>query len=316
MRIRLTVLVLIIAVFFTFSAQAACNGNKIELSVPSGYRGVDCTYTVYVNGSAVCSGSTDGASKISIPDYGNCTYKVVYDETAAADNAATPASACPTTVVDSASKPSACPAATPDYSGTKVSRKAKKYYSSKPTAKPTAAPTAEPTAVPTAKPTAVPTAKPTAVPTAKPTAIPTAKPTAVPTAKPTVTPTKEPASGNTSSSLASQVVTLVNEYRAEYGLSPVRVDSDLTAAAVVRAKECAVSFSHTRPDGSSWSTVSSKARGENIAMGYNSAEKVMAAWMTSEGHRANILRESFTTIGVGAYEVNGVLYWAQEFGTN
>ena len=292
MRIRLTVLVLIIAVFFTFSAQAACNGNKIELSVPSGYRGVDCTYTVYVNGSAVCSGSTDGASKISIPDYGNCTYKVVYDETAAADNAATPASACPTTVVDSASKPSACPAATPDYSGTKVSRKAKKYYSSKPTAKPTAAPTAEPTAVPTAKPTAVPTAKPT------------------------VTPTKEPASGNTSSSLASQVVTLVNEYRAEYGLSPVRVDSDLTAAAVVRAKECAVSFSHTRPDGSSWSTVSSKARGENIAMGYNSAEKVMAAWMTSEGHRANILRESFTTIGVGAYEVNGVLYWAQEFGTN
>ena len=136
-----------------------------------------------------------------------------------------------------------------------------------------------------------------------------------PTAVATATPTKA-ATGSTSSSLASQVVALVNEYRAEYGLSPLTVDSDLSAAACVRAKECAVSFSHTRPDGSSWSTVSSKARGENIAMGYNTAEKVMAAWMTSEGHRANILRESFTTIGVCAYEENGVLYWAQEFGTN
>ena len=43
-------------------------------------------------------------------------------------------------------------------------------------------------------------------------------------------------------------------------------------------------------------------------------QKVMAAWMSSEGHRANILRESFGSIGVCAYKVGNVVYWAQEFG--
>lgn len=307
MRNKLTVLILTIAILFTFSAQAACNtGNNVELSVPTGYRGVDCTYTVYVNGTQVCTGTTGGACTITIPDYGDCSYKIVYGEVASASNgtaAPTQTSNCAT----AAAQASVCPTSTPDYTGVKVSRKAKKYYSSKATAAPAA--TTVPAA--TAKPAATATVAPTAAPTVKPTAVATAKPTA----KPTATPTKA-ATGSTSSSLASQVVALVNEYRAEYGLSPLTVDSDLSAAACVRAKECAVSFSHTRPDGSSWSTVSSKARGENIAMGYNTAEKVMAAWMTSEGHRANILRESFTTIGVCAYEENGVLYWAQEFGTN
>lgn len=287
MRIRLTVLVLLIAVFMTFSAQATCSGNNVELSVPSGYRGVDCTYTVYVDGSVVCTGTTDGASTIVIPDCGSdCTYQVVYGEAAATAGCSASAQA------------STCPAATSDYSGMKVSRKAKQYYSSTSTATPAA------TASATATPVPVATAAPAA------TAVATAAPTAAATAKPAQ------ATGTTSSSLASQVVALVNEYRAEYGLAPLTVDSDLTAAACVRARECAVSFSHTRPDGSSWSTVSSKTRGENIAMGYQTAEKVMAAWMTSEGHRANILRESFTTIGVCAYEEDGVLYWAQEFGTN
>lgn len=294
MRMKLIVLTLLIAVLLTFGAQAACDKNSIELSVPSGYRKVDCTYTVYVDGKEVCTGSTGGADKITIPDCGTSSCKVVFSEKGGRN----------------------CPTDAPDYTGMKISRKAKKYYGAKPTAaptaKPTAAPTAKPTAVPTAAPTAKPTAAPTAVPTAKPTAVPTAKPTAAPTAKPT----QDPSSGTSSSAMASQVVDLVNEYRAQNGLSPVRVDSDLTAAACVRSKETVASFSHTRPDGSSWSTVSSKARGENIAMGQKTAEKVMAAWMTSEGHRANILRESFTTIGVCAYEVNGVVYWTQLFGTN
>ena len=40
----------------------------------------------------------------------------------------------------------------------------------------------------------------------------------------------------------------------------------------------------------------------------------MAAWMSSEGHRANILRESYGSIGVCAQKVNGVIYWVQLFG--
>ena len=40
----------------------------------------------------------------------------------------------------------------------------------------------------------------------------------------------------------------------------------------------------------------------------------MAAWMSSEGHRANILRGSLSRIGVCAYRAGGVLYWVQLFG--
>ncbi len=49
-------------------------------------------------------------------------------------------------------------------------------------------------------------------------------------------------------------------------------------------------------------------------MGQRTADKVMAAWMSSEGHRQNILRASFGSIGVCAATVNGVTYWVQLFG--
>lgn len=117
-----------------------------------------------------------------------------------------------------------------------------------------------------------------------------------------------------SSSLAAQVIRQVNEERARYGLPALKEDAHLTQAASVRAMEIAQSFGHTRPDGSSWSTVSDRAFGENIAKGHNSADRVMAAWMSSEGHRANILRERFGSIGVCALEIDGVLYWVQLFG--
>jgi len=99
-----------------------------------------------------------------------------------------------------------------------------------------------------------------------------------------------------------------------YILSALRTDSELNRAAAVRAGEIVKKFSHTRPDGSHWSTVSNSAFGENIAKGQKTADKVMAAWLTSEGHRANILRQSFGSIGVCAYIYNGVTYWVQLFG--
>lgn len=114
--------------------------------------------------------------------------------------------------------------------------------------------------------------------------------------------------------LAAQAVAYTNSDRARYGLAPLRVDAELTAAARVRAQEIARVLSHTRPDGSSWSTVSAKAKGENIARGYRSAAAATAAWLSSEGHRRNVLRESYGSIGVCAMRLNGVLYWVQLFG--
>ena len=115
-------------------------------------------------------------------------------------------------------------------------------------------------------------------------------------------------------SYARMVANEVNRERAARGLSALRVDAELTRAARVRAQEIAQKFSHTRPDGSSWRTVSSAAYGENIARGQKTADKVMAAWMTSSGHRANILRASYGSIGVACLQSGGVYYWVQLFG--
>lgn len=115
-------------------------------------------------------------------------------------------------------------------------------------------------------------------------------------------------------SLAYQVVQQVNAERARYGLNALEADSTLNAAAALRAEEISRKFSHTRPDGSKWSSVSRKAYGENIARGQKTADKVMAAWLTSDGHRRNILRASFGSIGVSCVKANGVYYWVQIFG--
>ena len=116
-----------------------------------------------------------------------------------------------------------------------------------------------------------------------------------------------------------RIVELVNEERAKAGLDPVILDSAATRAAQIRAKEIVSRFSHTRPNGTSFSTalkeqgISYRSSGENIAWGQRSPEAVMEAWMNSSGHRANILKASFTHIGVGYYEQNGVKYWSQLF---
>ena len=147
----------------------------------------------------------------------------------------------------------------------------------------------------------------TPAPTEKPTVVPTPAPTMVPTPQPTQAPTPRPtqAQGSGNSALAAEVVRQTNMERAARGL---------TRAATVRARELVESFSHTRPDGSSWSTVSGAVSSENIARGHDSADRVMAAWMSSDGHRDNILRAGYTRIGVCALEAGGVLYWVQLFG--
>lgn len=114
--------------------------------------------------------------------------------------------------------------------------------------------------------------------------------------------------------LANEVVGQVNAERAKKGLGALRISPELTRAAQVRALEITRKFSHTRPDGTSWHTVCRDAYGENIAVGQRTADKVMAAWMTSSGHRANILRASYGSIGVCAVVSGNVTYWVQLFG--
>ena len=130
----------------------------------------------------------------------------------------------------------------------------------------------------------------------------------------------QPETDGSQDAFANQVVKLVNEERAKAGLSPLTVNSKAANAAQTRAREIEKSFSHTRPDGSSFNTalteagVSFRGAGENIAYGQTTPQQVMEGWMNSSGHRANILNANYTSIGVGHYKNGaGVDYWTQLF---
>ena len=118
---------------------------------------------------------------------------------------------------------------------------------------------------------------------------------------------------------AAEVLRLVNVARAEAGLAALQSGpAPLEAAADMRAQEIAALFSHTRPNGSACFTalaqqgVGCLSCGENIASGQSSPAQVMSGWMSSPGHRANILG-NFNRLGVGVYVQNGRLHWAQLF---
>lgn len=125
--------------------------------------------------------------------------------------------------------------------------------------------------------------------------------------------------GSQNSNAASEVVRLTNSARTQNGYAALTEDSALSKAAAVRAREIASSFSHTRPSGSSFSSVLSengvsyRRAGENIASGQKSASEVVNAWMNSSGHRANILNSSYSRIGTASVNDNGTLYWVQLF---
>lgn len=126
--------------------------------------------------------------------------------------------------------------------------------------------------------------------------------------------------------LEAQVLTLINAERAALGLNAVLLDLGLDQAAEAHSLDMATNgcFSHDSCNGGLWSTRiqgyynENTALGEIIAAGYATAESVVAGWMNSPGHKANILDASFKVAGVGL--VSGVAgsnyptYWTVDFG--
>lgn len=117
----------------------------------------------------------------------------------------------------------------------------------------------------------------------------------------------------------SEVVSLVNAVRAQYGLSALSIDPELCQVARYKSQDMAEKgyFAHESPTyGSPFQMMQSfgisyRTAGENIAYGQQTPQAVVNAWMNSSGHRANILNSSFTQIGVGFY-ADGY-YWTQMF---
>lgn len=122
-------------------------------------------------------------------------------------------------------------------------------------------------------------------------------------------------SGTLNYSYAAEVLEIVNRERNANGLKALTMTKSLTDGAMLRAAETTQSFSHTRPNGERCFTAFEwvNSAGENIAYGQRNPSEVMNGWMNSSGHRANILSSSFTCIGIGCFEYNGRLYWAQAF---
>ncbi|MFD7750719.1 CAP domain-containing protein [Streptomyces sp. NPDC059757] len=152
--------------------------------------------------------------------------------------------------------------------------------------------------------------------------------TKTPTAKAPTTPTTSaaapthqaspPAAGT---SAQAAVLALVNEERAKVGCSPVTASASLASLAQDFSDDMAARgfFSHTDPDGQTPWDRATKAGvtglgGENIARGQADAQAVMASWMNSEGHRANILNCDYKTLGVGVHYGSGGPWWTQDFG--
>ncbi|MFJ3176751.1 sigma-70 family RNA polymerase sigma factor [Streptomyces roseus] len=132
------------------------------------------------------------------------------------------------------------------------------------------------------------------------------------------TPTAEVAPSAT----ASQVIALVNKERAAAGCGPLKEDVQLRDSAQGHSDDMAQRdyFSHSDPDGGDPGARTTAAKyhwsayGENIARGQQTPASVMASWMNSPGHRANILNCSFKDIGVGVHQGPGGPWWTQDFG--
>lgn len=121
------------------------------------------------------------------------------------------------------------------------------------------------------------------------------------------------------------VLNLVNQERAKNGLAALAWGTTCEAAANLRAREIMTSYSHTRPDGTSWSTTcpipsTGGKSGENLNAGNAavSPETVVASWMASPEHRQNILDPTFKFLSVGfVFDPNAAYktYWSQYFST-
>jgi uncharacterized protein YkwD len=117
----------------------------------------------------------------------------------------------------------------------------------------------------------------------------------------------------------------LNALRASLGAAAVRLCAPLNAAATKHSADMASRgyFDHTGLDGRDPSDRAaaegySSGVGENIAAGYDSVADVMAGWIDSPGHYANLINTDYRVVGFGRVSVPSSpygVYWTQNFGS-
>ena len=126
------------------------------------------------------------------------------------------------------------------------------------------------------------------------------------------------------SEMIDKVLEIINGYRAEKGIAPLKINEKLMEISGARAEEIAWSglHSHTRPGPKNWSSIlkdggiTSGQAGENIGWGYDTAEAVCEAWKNSTTHYENLMNPEFTETGIGVAadpDSAAKLCWAQHF---
>lgn len=119
-----------------------------------------------------------------------------------------------------------------------------------------------------------------------------------------------------------RVFELVNKERVKAGVQPLILNEKLCDMARFKLNEMDELgyFDHKSPVYGSPSEmakafgITDRGCGENLAFS-STPESVMDAWMSSEGHRANILNPKYTQIGIACHinSNSNSLDWAQEF---
>ncbi len=127
--------------------------------------------------------------------------------------------------------------------------------------------------------------------------------------------------------VSSVLVELLNSDRRAVNLNELTVNPKLVEAAQLKANDMAAKgyFSHTTPEGhNSWYWFKKvgydfEYAGENLAVDFSESADVERAWMQSPTHRANILQQHFTEVGiataVGTYQGRTTVFAVQMFGS-
>lgn len=122
-----------------------------------------------------------------------------------------------------------------------------------------------------------------------------------------------------------QIISLTNDLRVQQGAQPLSVVRALSSSSRGKARDMAGNqyFNHSGPDGqrlTSWirrEGYDYDVVGENLAMGFFSAEQVVGAWTKSGTHYANLVDKDFKDIGVGVvsgeYDGAQTIFVAQHF---
>ncbi|CAO1650875.1 CAP domain-containing protein [Salinibacterium sp. NSLL150] len=123
------------------------------------------------------------------------------------------------------------------------------------------------------------------------------------------------AASSASAAEADTIHGLVNQARWDDGQLGLIRNAEMDAVALAWAKKMAASnnMSHN-PNYSDQIPTGWRSAGENVAQGYRTAQAMHDGWMSSQGHRENILG-AFTDIGIAFYTSGGTTWGVQVFAT-